>query len=109
MAGQDGGASASRRVWRLPIHASGWWAPALTMVSLVLAWALVTHAMPWSVFDTWVAPVTLAIGADTAAGVALFAVLRRRERSLVTIAALVIAVPMAVFATFMSLVAAWPE
>lgn len=96
-------------MWRLPGHATGWWAATLTIVSLALSWALVTHAIQWPVLDTWVAPVTLAVVVDTAAAVALVAVLRRRERSIVTITALVIAVPMAVFATVMSLVAALPE
>lgn len=98
MAGQDRQTSASRWLWRLPGHASAWWAAALTTLSLVLAWAFVTHAIPWPVLDTWVAPATLAVVVDTAAAVAL-----------VAIAALAVAVPMAVFVTLMSLVVLWPQ
>jgi hypothetical protein len=60
-----------------------------------------THLIPWPILDTAFAPILLTTIIDAAAITGLIAVFGRRERSVLTIAALVVSVPLAVFATGM--------
>ena len=93
-----------------PQSALGWWASALTVAIFPVAWVLMSHAIPWPILDTWVAPVLLTTLIDAAAATGLLAVLRARERSILVIATLVIAVPLALFATvFLGLHVVAPE
>ena len=87
----------SPHVW--PHSPLGWWALALTVFIFPVAWVLMTHAIPWPILDTWVAPVLLTTLIDAAAATGLLAALRARERSILVIAALVITIPLALFAT----------
>ncbi len=91
-------------IWRLPGTRIGWWAFALTVLIFPVAWALMTHAIPWEALDTALAPVILLTIIDAAAVVGLYAVFRARERSFLVLFALVAAIPLAVFATFMLVV-----
>jgi hypothetical protein len=105
------GSAPSRRqlhVW--PQSALGWWAIALTALIFPAAWVLMTHAIPWPVLDTWVAPVSMTVLIDMAAVVGLVAVLRVKERAVLVFVALLIAVPLALFATvFLGLHAVAPD
>jgi hypothetical protein len=91
----------SRSLWELPQSALGWWAIALTVLIFPVAWALMTHAIPLDTLDTWVSPVILVGLIDAAAATGVVAAWRRRERSIVLVAALIVAVPLALFGTLM--------
>ena len=62
-----------------------------------------THLIPWPILDTAFAPIVITLLIDAAAVVGLLAVKRHRERSFLAVLAVVIALPLALFATFMIL------
>jgi hypothetical protein len=102
--------SQPHRFLSLPGSALGWWGIGLTAAILPVAYVLMTHMIPWPILDTAVAPVILVALIDAAAIVGVLAVRRARERSVLTIAALVVALPLALFATLMLLLeAAFPH
>jgi hypothetical protein len=83
----------------MPQSALAWWAVALTVLIFPVAWALMTHAIPLDVLNTWVAPTILIALIDAAAVTGVVAAWRHKERSIVLIAALVVSVPLAVLGT----------
>jgi hypothetical protein len=102
--------SPPNRLLSLPGSALGWWGVGLTATIFPVAYVLMTHLIPWPILDTAFAPVLLVVIIDAAAIVGLLAVVRARERSVLTIAALVVALPLAIFATGMlALEAAFPH
>ncbi len=80
----------------MPESAVGWWACGLTVLIFPVARVLVTHAIPWALLDTALAPVLLVSLMDAAAVTGLIAVRSKHERSLLVILALVVALPLAV-------------
>ena len=102
--------SPPHRFLSLPGSPLGWWGIGLTAAVFPVAYVLMTHSIPWPILDTAVAPIILVVLIDAAAVVGLLAVFRARERSVLTIAALVVALPLALFATLMLLLeAAFPH
>jgi hypothetical protein len=87
--------------WSLPGSGLSWWALGLTVAIFPVAYVLMTHLIPWAILDTAFAPILLTTIIDAAAITGLIAVFRRRERSVLTISALAVSVPLAVFATGM--------
>jgi len=85
----------------MPKSSAGWWACGLTALIFPVAWALITHAIPWALLDTAFAPVLLVTLIDAAAVTGLVAVRSKNERSLLVILALVVAIPLAVFGSMM--------
>lgn len=85
--------------WSLQHTAVGWWSVGLTVAIFPVAWVLMTHAIPWAVLDTALAPVLLTALIDAAAIVSLIAVFKTKERSFLVIVAAVISVLLALFAT----------
>lgn len=96
----DSNLSPQDRSW-LPYSTLGWWSLGLTIAIFPVAWVLMSHLIPWPILDTALAPVLLVTLIDVAAVIGLVAVVRSRDRSVVTIASLIVAVPLAVFATGM--------
>ena len=70
----------------------------LTAAIFPVAWALMSHAIDWAVLDTWVAPVSLELLITAAAFTSLVAYIRQHQHSILMLLALIISVPLAIFA-----------
>jgi hypothetical protein len=91
----------SRSLWSLPSSAIGWLAVAVTVAIFPVAWVLMTHRIPWPVLDTAVAPLILVTVIVVAAALGLWAVVKRRERSVLVLLAVAFAAPVALFSVAM--------
>ena len=85
----------------MPRSGVAWSAIGLTVAIFPVAYVLMTHLIDWEVLDTWVAPVFMTAVIVAAATTGLFAFIKNRERSWMLFAALVVSVPLALFALFM--------
>ena len=85
----------------LPKTTLGWWGVVLSATWPVVAFLFMSHALPWAVFDTWVAPAILTVLVDTAAVLVLVARFRADDRAVLIYVAMVFSVPVAAFATLM--------
>lgn len=83
----------------------GWWALILT-VSAILSWIILPQiTMAYRdispITDTWVMPTIAVLLTDAAAILGLFAIWRKRERSIANITASCLMIPAALFVTWM--------
>ena len=89
----------------LPSTAIGWWALGVSAAGMaswvVLPVITTTFRDVYPITDTWVMPATGVALIDAAAILNVLALWRWRERSLPNIVAAILAIPMALFFTFM--------
>lgn len=95
-----GGEVRSHPVRSLPSTALAWTGVVLTAAIFPVAWTLMSHAIDWPVLDTWVAPVSLQLLITAAAITSLVAYIRQHQHSVLVLLALIVSVPLAVFANF---------
>lgn len=88
----------------LPATSLGWWVSGLTVAFLIFVPTMIflTPRFVGTVLDTWVTPTFFVVWIDAAAVIGLLAIVRRRERGVLPIAATVVAMAVGIFATLMA-------